>query len=110
MKLAPLQQPFQAHVLHGDPAIEGEIAAAEGSSAALRLAVYSAAYGARLIEVLGESFPAVRAALGASLFARLIGDFARQHPSRFRSARAYGEELTQWLASRLNGPRALSIP
>jgi hypothetical protein len=109
MKLASLQQSFQAHVLHGDPVIEDEIAAAEGSSAARRLAVYFEAYAARLIEVLGESFPAVQAILGAKLFARLVGDFARQHPSRFHSARSYGEQLPQWLASHLTGPRAHGI-
>jgi hypothetical protein len=109
MKLALLQRSFQAHVLRGDPAIEGEIAADAGISAARRLAVYTEAYSARLTEVLGESFPAVQAALGTALFARLVGDFARQHPSRVRSARAYGEELPQWLASRLEGPRAQGI-
>ncbi len=41
----------------------------------------------------------------------LVGEFARQHPSRFRSARAYGEELPRWLAraSPGRGRRALPI-
>ncbi len=106
MKLAQLQQTFQAHMLRGDRSIENEIAADDRFPVALRLGVYTDAYAARLVEVLGESFPAVQAALGAKAFAGQVGEFVRQHPSRFRSAREYGADLSQWLASRLTGPRA----
>lgn len=109
MKLAPLQEAFQAHLLRGDPAIEREIAGDGRFPTPLRLGVYTAAYTARLVEVLGSSFPAVQAALGERLFTRLIGEFVRQYPSRFRSARSYGEELPQWLSSRLRGPRAWGL-
>ena len=106
MKLARLQQSFQAHVLRADPAIAREIQGDARFPTALRLGVYAGAYALRLVEVLGESYPAVQAALGAKRFAALGSGFAREHPSRFRSARAYGEELPQWLASQLIGPRA----
>ena len=106
MKLAALQQAFQAHVLQGEAAIVGEIATDERCPSALRLGVYTEAYAARLVEVLSETYPAVRAALGAARFARCVGDFATAHPSRFRSARAYGEALSEWLLSSLTGPRA----
>jgi hypothetical protein len=74
-----------------------------------RLGIYSNAYGARLIDVLGESFPALRMALGPTFFERSIADFVRQHPSRFRSARAYGEELSTWLATHCDGTRARGV-
>ena len=106
MKLAQLQQSFQAHVLQGDAAIVHEISTDARFPTALRLGVYTEAYAARLVEVLGETFPGVQAALGTRVFARQVSAFARAHPSRYRSARAYGEELPQWLASRLSGPRA----
>jgi hypothetical protein len=109
MKLAQLQSSFQAHVLQGDGAIAREIIADARFPVSLRLGVYTDAYAARLVEVLAETFPAVQAALGAQMFARHVADFARQRPSRFRSARAYGEELPQWLGSRLTGPRAAGI-
>lgn len=109
MKLAHLQQSFQAHVLQGDEAIVGEISTDGRFPTALRLGVYTEGYGVRLVEVLGETFPAVQAALGNSLFARQVGAFVRAYPSRHRSARAYGEELPQWLASRLRGPRAQGL-
>jgi hypothetical protein len=109
MKLAQLQQSFQDHVLRDDARIAGEISGDERFPVSMRLGIYTDAYAARLVEVLAETYPAVQAALGAGLFARLVGEFARQHPSRFRSARAYGEELPQWLAAHLSGPRASGI-
>jgi len=109
MKLAQLQESFQAHVLRHDPSIEQHVQGDERFSIALRLGVYTGAYALRLIEVLAESFPAVQAALGVRQFAAHVSDFARACPSRYRSARAYGEELGPWLASRLSGPRATGI-
>jgi hypothetical protein len=109
MKLAQLQQSFQDHVLRADTRIVREISADERFPTAMRLDVYTGAYAARLTEVLAETFPAVQAALGPGLFTRLAGEFSRHHPSRFRSARAYGEELPGWLAARLTGARAQGI-
>src|ERR1700734_794985 len=109
MKLAQLQQSFQDHVLRDDLRIVREISGDERFPTALRLGIYTDAYSTRLIDVLAETFPAVQAALGQGLFARLVGEFAHQHPSRFRSARAYGEELPRWLSSRLTGARARGI-
>lgn len=109
MRLAQLQESFQAHVLRNDAAIAQEIIADARFPTALRLGVYSDAYALRLVEVLAESFPAVQAALGVQPFAALVSEFARAHPSRFRSARDYGEELGPWLASRLTGTRAVGI-
>ncbi|HTY93311.1 MAG TPA: DNA-binding domain-containing protein [Steroidobacteraceae bacterium] len=109
MKLAQLQRSFQAHVLRGDPAIGSEVAGDPRFAVPLRLGVYTEAYAARLIEVLGESFPATQAALGGQSFARLAGEFVREHPSRCRSARDYGAQLPRWLASRLRGPRGRGL-
>jgi hypothetical protein len=83
MKLAHLQQSFQSHLLKGDGAIAAEIAADPRFATSLRL--------------------------GMPHFARLITDFVKVHPSRFRSARAYGDELPEWLAARLSGPRATGL-
>jgi hypothetical protein len=109
MKLAQLQQAFQSHVLGGDDVIAAEIAADERFTTSLRLGIYAQAYAARLIEVLAETYPAVQAALGTDLFARLIAEYVKVRPSRFRSARAYGDALPEWLATRLSGPRAAGL-
>jgi hypothetical protein len=109
VKLAQLQQSFQTQVLQGGDAIAGELSADERFTLAVRLGVYTHAYAARLIEALAETFPAVQAALGERQFARQVGDFVRARPSRFRSVRDYGEQLSAWLTSRLGGPRAQGI-
>jgi hypothetical protein len=49
-------------------------------SAAERLAVYSNAYFARLVEVLRELFPCTRAAVGDDLFAQLAVGYLHKHP------------------------------
>lgn len=109
MKLEQLQHAFQAHLLRGESGIQDEIIGDARAAVQARLRIYDSAYAARLVEVLGESFPAVRRALGHSRFERCIGEFVRQNPSRFRSARAYGEALSPWLAASLAGPRAHGV-
>lgn len=109
MKLDQLQRSFQAHVLRADAAIAGEIVGAAGYDIALRLAVYTDAYSARLVEVLAETYPAVQAAVGTQRFARLIGKFVKEHPSPFRSARDYGAQLEQWARTHLSGPQGRGI-
>jgi hypothetical protein len=109
VKLAQLQQSFQAQVLQGEAGIAGQIVADDRFPVSLRLGVYSHAYAARLVEALAETFPAVQAALGADLFARHVGGFVRAHPSRCRSVRDFGADLPQWLACRFSGPRAQGI-
>jgi hypothetical protein len=109
MKLQQLQDAFQAHLLRGETGIASQIVGDARAAVAARLGIYSSAYVARLVEVLGETFPAVRMALGHRLFERSSSDFVRRHPSRFRSARAYGEELPAWLAANLAGPRARGV-
>ncbi|HEY1899202.1 MAG TPA: DNA-binding domain-containing protein [Steroidobacteraceae bacterium] len=109
MKLSQLQAAFQAHILRGDLGIAEQIEGDVQVAKLLRLGVYTTAYTARLVEVLGVSFPAVQVALGTRRFSEQIGAFVRRHPSRVRSARAYGEALPQWLASALDGPRGRGI-
>jgi hypothetical protein len=109
MKLEQLQNAFQAHLLRGENGIESQIVGDARATVPARLGIYDSAYVARLVEVLGESFPALRMALGRRQFERCSGDFVRQHPSRFRSARAYGEALAPWLAANPAGPRARGV-
>ncbi len=109
MKLARLQQSFQAHLLCGDAGIADEIAGVDCAAIALRLGVYCEAYTGRLTEVLGETFPAVQAALGMRLFGLLVEEFAHEHASENRSARDYGAQLPPWLGARLHGTRAPGI-
>ena len=51
-------------------------------SAAERLAVYSTAYFARLLEVLSELFPCLRFAVGDDLFGQFAAGYLQQYPPR----------------------------
>tara|TARA_B100000427_G_scaffold313332_1_gene305592 strand:+ start:651 stop:1436 length:786 start_codon:yes stop_codon:yes gene_type:complete len=61
------------------------------------LKVYENAYEARLLEVMGEDFPAVHTLLGDDEFAAAATDFVREHPSRERSIRWLGAQFPNWL-------------
>ena len=109
MNLAQLQSAFQDHLLRGGDTIHAQILGDGRAAAALRLEAYAGAYTARLVEVLGEGFPAVQASLGVAEFTRRIAAFVHAHPSRSRSARDYGEQLPQWLAGAGAGPRCRGL-
>ena len=62
-----------------------------------RLAVYGNAYFARLIECLGEEFPATRFALGAETFESFAMGYIQQSPSSSYSLGFLGERFPQFL-------------
>jgi hypothetical protein len=66
-------------------------------SAPERLEVYSNAYTARLVECLGEQFPALRRALGEETFAGFALDYLGAHPSRSWSLNGLGARLAEHL-------------
>ena len=128
MKLETLQRSLQAYVLRGEGGIEAEVmpraVAAQagqfaggvaelagtpgspaGATATERLSVYAHAYVARLVEVLGESYPALRSSLGGASFDELARGFVRGRPSSHASVRFYGGELAAFLAARLRGAK-----
>ena len=105
MKLLELQRAFQAHVLSGTADIEAQVPGTERFDTATRLGVYSGGYAERLIEALGQTFPAVRAALGSRAFGRLVDQLAHHSPSLHFSVRYYGEGLADLIAREIPGPR-----
>jgi hypothetical protein len=68
------------------------------ASADERLSVYAHMYRARLIEVLGEVYPLTRGLVGEDEFDALAARYVHAHPSRTPSLRAYGGELSRFLA------------
>lgn len=106
MRLAELQNAFQAHVLLGDRQIEALVPGTERFDTTTRLEIYDNAYVARLNEALAETFPALRFALGESKFDALTRAFAlKMPPSRF-SIRYYGSELARFIATEQAGTKA----
>jgi hypothetical protein len=95
--LAELQREMQAHVLHGDGAAYRAIDATRGASAAERLHVYTHGYRARLLEILGNDFYALRALAGAEEFERLASAYIDATPSTHPNVRWYGGSLATFL-------------
>lgn len=102
--LAALQQDMQAWLLHGDPAIAAHI---QGPLRPHRLRIYADAYRLRLLDVLGQDFPATRAVLGEAAFEALGADYLRVHPSAHPSVRHFGRAFAHWLSARRGVPRHL---
>ena len=83
---------FQARLLEGGDGIRRRLA---GGGPFLK--VYDHAYRARLIEVLGEDFPAVHTLLGDAAFADATQAYIAANPSRSRSIRWLGRDFAAFL-------------
>jgi hypothetical protein len=80
---------------------DGAIAAlADGprNDAATLFGIYRDAYGLRLVEALGQDFPALAALLGEDGFDRMARDYLAAHPSRSHTVRELGRRLPAFLA------------
>ncbi|MEQ9557874.1 MAG: DNA-binding domain-containing protein [Rhodospirillales bacterium] len=90
--LTDLQDLFQDRLLTGRADIEAHL-----TSGGPFLKVYDHAYEARLLEVMGDDFPAVHTLLGDDAFAEAAAAYVRGHPSRRRSVRWLGAGFAAWL-------------
>lgn len=97
-KLADLQDAFQQHVLHGEPAFVDAVVSTKAASAAERTGIYHQAYRLRLIEALGNDYPALQALLGDEAFTAMGHAYIDRHPSRHPSLRWFGKSLARFLA------------
>jgi len=102
--LAAIQDALQDWLLEGDAAIAGCV---DADDAAHRLRIYADAYRLRLVEVLGDDFPATRAALGDAAFDALASGYLRAHPSARPSVRHFGHAFADWLETRRESPQGL---
>jgi len=98
-ELAALQSLFQGYVVDNDdaavPAFIGDVSA----SAEERLNIYYEAYRLRLLEVLREDFPGLRALISADTFnamgLRYLGRFPPHHPS----VRSFANNMAEFLST-----------
>lgn len=95
---------LQNRILHGDAAILPRV---RGADAGHRLRIYADAYRLRLVEVLGNDFPATRDALGEAGFAELAERYLQAHPSTQPSVRHLGAAFADWLAAQADAPPGL---
>ena len=56
--------------------------------------IYVNAYRGRLAEALRDNYPVLYRAMGDHAFSQLAGHYVAAHPSRFRSIRWFGDDLT----------------
>lgn len=67
------------------------------ADAAQRIGVYAYAYRARLVEALGNDYPALQALVGAETFERLCRGYVEVHPSTTPSLRWFGRHYADYL-------------
>jgi hypothetical protein len=97
MKVAELEQSFQSYVLARTPGVARVVAADGKAGAEERLGVYFDAYRLRLLEVLENDYPALRATAGAAEFDRIGRAYIDAHPSDTPSVRWFGRHLAAFL-------------
>lgn len=78
--------------------IEKVVTRSKALTGAERLAIYSRAYHARLLECLRAEFPVLLHALGAELFDRFAFDYLEQYPSETYTLARLGERFPRYLA------------
>lgn len=105
--LARIQWDFQEYLLRGSAGINEHVAGTERVPADVRLAIYSNAYGARLIDALEANYPAMAKLLGEQDFNDLATEYVAAHDSRFFSIRYYGHLISVFLT---NNPRYRPVP
>jgi hypothetical protein len=66
-------------------------------TASERIGIYAHAYYARLLEVLGESFPVLRRVLGPELFEPIAFEYLQRYPSRSYTLDRLGDRFAQFL-------------
>lgn len=77
--------------------IESVIGSSRSLSSVDRLAVYGNAYFARLVECLGDTFPAVKHALGEETFNGFAVAYLQAHPSQSYTLDDLGRQFPGWL-------------
>lgn len=98
MKLRELQEAFQNYVIALDSRISPFIGERPGVPAASRLEIYAEAYRLRLVEVLANHYPGLRARTGVETFDRIAVSYVDRHPSSHFSVRCFGDGLEEYLA------------
>ena len=97
--LEELQHAFKNYLMHRDVAIANHIVSSKDLTNDLRLAIYSNAYSARLIEALEQDFEVLLVLLGDEDFAELASRYIDTYPSRFFSLRWFGQYMAQFIGN-----------
>jgi hypothetical protein len=97
LQLERLQADFLAAIRQQRDGFERAIVDGAPPGAGERLAVYRHAYNARLLEALGDAYPALHTLLGDQRFERLGVAYIDAQPSRHFSIRWFGHRLREFI-------------
>ncbi len=95
--LPQLQGEFQDFLLDRSTGFAARVKRTTRADEASLLNIYRNAYGARLAEVLGNDYPALKAVMGEPGFDAMARAYIARHPSRHPSARWVGGGLEAFL-------------
>lgn len=90
-------EPAQREVQTSAATIEEIIGPSNSLGSIERLAVYGDAYHARLVECLGDEFPALKHALGDDTFGGFAMGYLQQHPSQSYTLGELGRRFPDYL-------------
>src|SRR5260370_19297985 len=88
----------RAHIDVGPEEAETVVTRSSALSALDRLAIYSYAYYARLLECIREEFPVLKHALGEEVFDAFAVGYLQQYPSRSYTLFQLGTNFPRYLA------------
>lgn len=97
--LAGIQAAFQDYLLGASRRLEQMLAPGRLLPGAEMAEIYGGAYVMRLIEVLGEDFPALHMLLGDEGFEKMARAYVLAHPSKHYDIRWFGRYLAGFLAA-----------
>ncbi len=97
--LPEVQQAFARYLLQQDGEATLLIQGDQKAGARERMDLYSGAYLARLIEVLGEHYPGLWGMLGDNQFWQLAREYILERPSTFPSIRWFGDRMAAFLSA-----------
>ncbi len=101
-QLSKLQNTFQRFVLDANTTDSIAWVSASGRAAPeTQVSIYTHAYTARLLEVMGNDYPAVLMALGEDLFNTLVTEYIKTHPSHYFSLREFGNEFPAFISEQI---------
>lgn len=98
-KLLALEDDFQTYVRQRAGQMQVRVVGSARADARQRLEVYAEAYRLRLIEVLADDYPALKAITGDGRFTALGEAYIAAHPSTHFNARWFGAALPAFLAA-----------
>jgi len=98
-ELAALQSLFQGHVIDNDEAAVPAFIGDASASAEERLNIYYEAYRLRLLEILREDFPGLRALMSAETFNAMGLGYLERFPPHHPSVRSFAKNMVEFLST-----------